>query len=77
MVDDFLLLRYGRRQALIPCIALTVVVGVILPLSPTVHVYIGLKFIQGMVKIGIFVISFIWCMEVSGEEGGETPQIAE
>jgi len=57
--------KYGRKLTLLPCVLLTTAVGLILPMASTVETFVALRFFHGMTKIGVFVLAFVWCMEVT------------
>ncbi len=56
--------RFGRKSALLPSCLLTSLIGIMLPIAPSVEAFVLLRFVHGFFKIGIFSVAFVWCMEV-------------
>ena len=59
--------RVGRAAVLVPAAVATAAVGAFVPLASSIEMFIGLRFLHGFCKIGVFVLSFVWCMEVGGK----------
>lgn len=57
---------FGRKTVLIPIVILASVFGSATAFMPTIQGYIALRFLTGLVNIGIFLVGFVWCIETVG-----------
>ncbi len=58
--------KIGRKRTLAPVAILSGISGAITAAMPTVEAFIALRFLNGLLAIGVFTNAFVWCMEVVG-----------